>query len=153
MRGVYQNVAASIPEMFEARATMSVGTISEVSVDHVFIATTVEVQGAGSENSPPVKLTCLPRANQSLKVLSEIPLFLILLYQMHRNSVIVEVGQTLPFLMSTISTYPSEQQRLIGIKLIDFSPSKCKTLYYFLRFSGIVRISTKSFGQNSSKPK
>jgi hypothetical protein len=111
MRTVYQQVAASIPEMFEARATMNVGTISEVSVDHVFVATTVTVQGAAGENAQPVNLTCLPRANQSLKVLSEIPLFLILLFQMHRNSVIVEVVQTLPFLMSTISTYPSEQQR------------------------------------------
>lgn len=53
----------------------------------------------------------IPRARLSLKVLAELPIIVVLMYQLYKPSVHTEVSEFIPLIMNTIVLHPTQQQR------------------------------------------
>ena len=55
----------------------------------------------------------IPKAVLSLKVLAELPIIVVLMYQLYKPSVHSDVADFIPLIMNTIILQPSPQQRSV----------------------------------------
>ena len=53
----------------------------------------------------------IPKAVLSLKVLAELPIIVVLMYQLYKPNVHSDVAEFIPLIMNTIVLQPSTQQR------------------------------------------
>ena len=53
----------------------------------------------------------IPKAVLSLKVLQELPIIVVLMYQLYKKQVHMEVAEFIPLIMNTISLVPSQPLR------------------------------------------
>lgn len=101
--------------------------------------------GRGSQS------TQIPKATQSLKVLAELPIIVVLMYQLYKQSVQVKIGEFIPVVMNTITLQPSQGARQLKAFnkeiYVDFTAAQIKTLS-FLAY--IVRIFQDLVGQYST---
>lgn len=56
----------------------------------------------------------LPRGILSLKVLQELPLIVVLMYQIYKNAVHSEVAEFIPLILTTINLQPTLIQRYVN---------------------------------------
>ena len=66
----------------------------------------------------PIFVFCLqynliPKAQLSLKALAELPIIVVLMYQLYKPHVQAEVSEFIPLIMNTIVLQPSPQQRYV----------------------------------------
>ena len=59
----------------------------------------------------------IPRAVQSLKVLTELPIIVVLMLQLYKEQVNSDVCDFIPLIMNTIVLQPHQAQRLVDLKL------------------------------------
>ena len=59
----------------------------------------------------------IPKASLSLKVLAELPIIVVLMYQLYKQHVHGEVAEFVPLIMSTIVLQPSAQQRSVTLEI------------------------------------
>jgi len=96
--------------------------------------TDVSTPGRGGQS------TVIPKATQSLKVLAELPIIVVLMYQLYKQSVQGRIGEFIPVVMNTITLQPSGARKVPGFNkevYVDFTAAQIKTLS-FLAY--IVRI-------------
>ena len=76
----------------------------------------------------------IPRAVLSLKVLQELPIIVVLMYQLYKQYVHQEVSEFIPLIMTTITLQPNETQRLHKNfnreVFVDFMGAQIKTLSF-----------------------
>ena len=76
----------------------------------------------------------IPKAILSLKVLQELPIIVVLMYQLHKQYVHQEVSEFIPLIMKTITLQPSEAQRFHKNfnreVFVDFMGAQIKTLSF-----------------------
>jgi len=53
----------------------------------------------------------IPKAEMSLKVLAELPIIVVLMYQLYKQNVHNDVAEFIPLIMNTIVLQPTPQQR------------------------------------------
>lgn len=110
--------------------------------------TTVEVSSASQEDSPQ-SYTIIPKSNHSLRVIAELPIIVVLLYQMHRTQLQQPLEQLLPYVLETTVLRPPEHIRnalKTGNKLdkdiyVEFIGAQIKCLS-FVAFLARLYIST-----------
>ena len=64
--------------------------------------------------------TILPKGVNSLKVLAEYPIIVVLMYQLYKQSVHNVVADFIPLIMSTITLQPTAQARWVSIRDVTF---------------------------------
>lgn len=69
-------------------------------------------------------VTLLPKANQSIRVISELPIIVVLLYQMYRTQLQQSLEQLLPLVLETTVLRPPESVRL-KLKTSDRMDKEC----------------------------
>lgn len=57
----------------------------------------------------------IPKAVLSLKVLAELPIIVVLMYQLYKQNIHNDVAEFVPLIMNTIVLQPSPQQRYVQI--------------------------------------
>ena len=57
----------------------------------------------------------IPKATQSLKVLAELPIIVVLMYQLYKQSVQGKIGEFIPVVMNTITLQPSQGENELSI--------------------------------------
>lgn len=62
--------------------------------------------------------TLQPRAKTSLKVLQELPIIVVLMYQIYKTNVQSEVAEFIPVVMSTISLKPNPVVRWVYFVMV-----------------------------------
>lgn len=76
----------------------------------------------------------IPKAVLSLKVIQELPIIVVLMYQLYKQSVHQDVSDFIPLIMSTITLQPSAQQRQADTFnkeiFVDFMGAQIKTLSF-----------------------
>ena len=55
----------------------------------------------------------IPKSQYSLKVLAELPIIVVLMYQLYKHHVQTEIPDFIPMIMTTITLQPSPAQRYV----------------------------------------
>nr|XP_042912498.1 transcription-associated protein 1 isoform X2 [Parasteatoda tepidariorum] len=79
-------------------------------------------------------INLIPIATMSLKALAELPIIVVLMYQLYKMSVHKDVEEFVPLIMTTNTLQPTAQQRsnpsLNKEVYVDFMPAQIKTLSF-----------------------
>lgn len=107
VKNIYSNLPKNMGKIFEPQKTYQVNDLSEVSVtavllDEVFTGTVIQAPKKSPEGQP-IQLNLVPRASQSLKVLAELPIIVVLMYQLYKQNVHQDVSAFIFLIMETIT--------------------------------------------------
>ncbi|XP_065666832.1 transformation/transcription domain-associated protein isoform X3 [Hydra vulgaris] len=108
--------------------------------------------GQPSDNSARTgQIVLIPKATESLKVLAELPIIVVLMYQLYKQSVQGKIEEFIPVVMKTITLQPSLSARSSPLfnkeVYVDFTAAQIKTLS-FLAYN--VKIFQDLVGQYST---
>lgn len=98
-------------KIFEPREQIRVADLKEVNLEQllaeIYSPTTIYVDKVDAEGkSGTSTFNLLPRGINSLKVLQELPIILVLMYQIYKQNVHQEIAEFVPLIMSTITLQP-----------------------------------------------
>ena len=141
VKSIYKELPNHMSKIFEPRESLKVNDLSELNVDALLEETftitpitTTKKSSTGSEANAQVTYNLIPRAVLSLKVLQELPIIVVLMYQLYKQYVHQEVSEFIPLIMTTITLQPNETQRLHKNfnreVFVDFMGAQIKTLSF-----------------------
>ncbi|BFZ01386.1 hypothetical protein BsWGS_04423 [Bradybaena similaris] len=137
VKGIYSNLPSHLPRIFEPRSQKKVKDLSDINVEvwlqDIFTVTTVLTDKKNAENQS-VQYNIIPMGVQSLKVLAELPIIVVLMYQMYKQQVQNDMVEFIPLIMNTITLQPSAQHRANPAfnkeVFVDFIAAQIKTLSF-----------------------
>ena len=164
VKSIYKELPNHLTKIFEPKQPIKVKDLSELNVEallgETFTTTTITIDkkgagvgagatGAGDSAAHPT-YNLIPKAVLSLKVLQELPIIVVLMYQLYKQFVHSEVAEFIPLIMNTITLQPTPQQRahkdFNKEVFVDFMGAQIKTLS-FLAY--IIRIYQEVVSQHS----
>ena len=106
-------------QIFEARpTTIKVKDLNdrdfnlEAVLGETFTVTPISTEKkAMAENQQPITYNLIPKAVLSLKCLQELPIIVVLMYQLYKQFVHQEVAEFIPLIMTSITLQPTPAQR------------------------------------------
>ncbi|XP_049614451.1 transformation/transcription domain-associated protein isoform X2 [Syngnathus scovelli] len=151
VKQIYKDLPKVVARYFENPQVIAENTVP--SPEMVGMITSVLVKTAPErEDSETRTHTIIPRGSLSLKVLAELPLIVVLMYQLYKLNIHNVVSEFVPLIMSTIMLQVSPQARqhkLYNKELYaDFIAAQIKTLS-FLAY--IIRIYQELVGKYSQQ--
>ena len=104
---------SNLTKIFEPRAAIKVSDISEVNIEALLgeTFTITNIQTGANPDGTVISLNLIPRAILSLKVLAELPIIVVLMYQLYKNNVHQDVSEFIPLIMITITLQPTQAHR------------------------------------------
>ncbi|XP_077513657.1 transcription-associated protein Nipped-A isoform X4 [Amblyomma americanum] len=166
VKTIYRELPNHLNAIFEPRPPLKFKDLSELNLEAVlqetFTLTNVQLEKKGpdgscaSVRSPRMELlglyNVIPRAVLSLKVLAELPIIVVLMYQLYKQSVHDDVAEFIPLILNTITLQPMPQHRMNPAfnreVFVDFMAAQIKTLS-FLAY--IVKIYQETVGVHCSQ--
>lgn len=139
VKAIYSDLPKHMPKIFEPRPIQRVKDIMDAKLDHllvdVYTMTPVHSEKRGADGlMQTVTYNLVPRGMMSLKVLQELPIIVVLMYQIYKQSVHQEVADFVPLIMTTITLQPSPLQRNLPSfnkeVFVDFIGAQIKTLSF-----------------------
>lgn len=154
VKAIYRDLPNHLNKIFEPRAALRVKDLTEVNIE-ALLAETYTITAIQSEkktaDGTQVTYNLIPRAVFSLKVLQELPIIVVLMYQLYKQSVHQDVEEFIPLIMSTITLQPAAQHRdspsFNKEVFVDFMGAQIKTLS-FLAY--VIRIYQETVAQHSA---
>nr|NP_001303335.1 Nipped-A, isoform F [Drosophila melanogaster]ABI31023.2 Nipped-A, isoform F [Drosophila melanogaster] len=143
VKEIYTNLPNHLTSIFETSNDVWVTDLKdlnlEVLLSESYSVRTIHVEKALDSNSQQQIYNLLPRGILSLKVLQELPIIVVLMYQIYKNAVHQEVSEFIPLILTTINLQPTVTRRNSPQKeiYVEFMGAQIKTLS-FLAY--IVRI-------------
>jgi len=134
VKGVYKELPTHLDEIFQPKEAFHVRELSELDIPAalkgIYAVTTVITEKKNPDGtvvtvrksslfkdiiqtqlvyvfSFSFQYNLLPRSHSSVKVFQELPVIVVLMYQIYKNNVQSEVTDFIPIVMSTISLQPS----------------------------------------------
>ncbi|KAL5007444.1 hypothetical protein ScPMuIL_016250 [Solemya velum] len=137
VKNIYNKLPNHLAKIFEPRQQIKVKDIPEIKVDvllnDIFTVTTIMTDKKNAD-SQSISYNIIPRGVMSLKVLAELPIIVVLMYQLYKTSVHQEVAEFIPLIMNTITLQPSTQHRANPAfnkeVFVDFIAAQIKTLSF-----------------------
>ncbi|XP_013399832.1 transformation/transcription domain-associated protein-like [Lingula anatina] len=137
VKNIYKDLPNHLLKIFEPKPQIKVKDMSEVNVEallqETYTITTIMTDKKNTDNSP-ISYNIIPRAVLSLKVLAELPIIVVLMYQLYKQSVHQDVAEFIPLIMNTIVLQPSAQHRTNPAfnkeVFVDFIAAQIKTLSF-----------------------
>ncbi|XP_065334181.1 transformation/transcription domain-associated protein isoform X2 [Cloeon dipterum] len=154
VKSIYLNLPNHLDKIFEPKPTLRVKELAEINLEP-HLAETYTVTPITSEkktpDGTPITYNLIPKAIHSLKVLQELPIIVVLMYQLYKNNVQKEVEEFVPVIMSTVTLAPAQHHQdnpLFNKEVfVDFMGAQIKTLS-FLAY--VVRIYQETVSQHSN---
>ncbi|XP_044312548.1 transcription-associated protein 1 isoform X4 [Drosophila rhopaloa] len=143
VKDIYTNLPNHLAYIFETSSDIWINDLKDLHFDvllsEAYSVRTIHVEKQLDSNSQQQIYNLLPRGILSLKVLQELPIIVVLMYQIYKNAVHQEVAEFIPLILTTINLQPTITQRNSPQKeiFVDFMGAQIKTLS-FLAY--IVRI-------------
>ncbi|XP_033155613.1 transcription-associated protein 1 isoform X1 [Drosophila mauritiana] len=143
VKEIYTSLPNHLTSIFETSNDIWVTDLKdlnlEVLLSEAYSVRTIHVEKALDSNSQQQIYNLLPRGVLSLKVLQELPIIVVLMYQIYKNAVHQEVSEFIPLILTTINLQPTVTRRNSPQKeiYVEFMGAQIKTLS-FLAY--IVRI-------------
>ncbi|KAL3212169.1 hypothetical protein MRX96_000807 [Rhipicephalus microplus] len=155
VKTIYRELPNHLNAIFELRPPLKFKDLSELNLDAVlqetFTLTNVQLEKKGPDGSC-ASYNVIPRAVLSLKVLAELPIIVVLMYQLYKQSVHDDVAEFIPLILNTITLQPLPQHRMNPAfnreVFVDFMAAQIKTLS-FLAY--IVKIYQETVGVHCSQ--
>lgn len=167
VKTIYRELPNHLNAIFELRPPLKFKDLSELNLDAVlqetFTLTNVQLEKKGPDGSCASMqwslrgtsyqmYNVIPRAVLSLKVLAELPIIVVLMYQLYKQSVHDDVAEFIPLILNTITLQPLPQHRMNPAfnreVFVDFMAAQIKTLS-FLAY--IVKIYQETVGVHCSQ--
>lgn len=153
VKNIYKELPSHLNKIFEPRPSIKVKDLSEVNLEallqETFTLTNIQVEKKavdGTCASAPgylcsvagsiavLQYNVVPRAVLSLKVLAELPIIVVLMYQLYKQGVHQDVAEFIPLILSTITLQPRPQDRMNPAfnkeVFVDFMAAQIKTLSF-----------------------
>ncbi|GFG36813.1 hypothetical protein Cfor_08647 [Coptotermes formosanus] len=154
VRTVYQELPNHMSKIFEPRPTLRVKDLSEINIEalltETYTITTIQSEKKTADGTM-ISYNLIPKGVLSLKVLQELPIMVVLMFQMYKQNVQQDVIDYIPLVMTTITLQPSPQQRANPAfnkeVFVDLMAAQIKTLS-FLAY--IVRMYQEMVAQHSN---
>lgn len=134
---IYRDLPNHLNKIFEPRNTMKIKELSELNVEAVLAETftsTVVLTETRTPDGNNISYNLIPKGVLSLKVLQELPIIVVLMYQLYKNNVHQDVAEFIPLIMMTITLQPSAQHKTNpGFNkeiFVDFIGAQIKTLSF-----------------------
>ncbi|XP_030041101.2 transcription-associated protein 1 isoform X2 [Manduca sexta] len=137
VKGIYSDLPNHLPKIFEPKPTIRVKDLSEVNIEQLlqetYTTTPIHTEKKLLDGSV-VTYNLIPRSVLSLKVIQELPIIVVLMYQLYKQNVHQEVSNFIPLIMETITLQPAANHRLSASfnkeVFVDFMGAQIKTLAF-----------------------
>lgn len=137
VKQIYSDLPKHMPKIFEPRPPIRVKDLKDVNLEHLlnetYTITPIQVEKKAGENTT-ANYNLIPKGILSLKVLQELPIIVVLMYQIYKQYVHQEVSEFVPLIMTTISLQPSamlrSQPSFNKEVYVDFMGAQIKTLSF-----------------------
>ena len=153
VKNIYNKLPEHLNKIFEPRAAIKVKDLSELT--QTFTITTVQTEKKTPENSSNLSYSLIPKAVLSLKVLQELPIIVVLMYQLYKKQVHMEVAEFIPLIMNTISLVPPQNLRQSPAfnkeVFVDFMGAQIKTLSFLAYILRIYQTETAQYSTQMVK--
>ncbi|XP_017777683.1 PREDICTED: transformation/transcription domain-associated protein isoform X2 [Nicrophorus vespilloides] len=154
VKTIYSELPTHMSEIFEPRAPIKVKDLAELNIDELlketFTITSIQTEKRNNDQTL-ISYNLIPKAVLSLKVIQELPIIVVLMYQLYKQNVHQDVSDFIPLIMKTIVLQPSPQQRQAESFnkeiFVDFMGAQIKTLS-FLAY--IIKIYQEGVATHSS---
>ncbi|KAK7066693.1 hypothetical protein SK128_022508, partial [Halocaridina rubra] len=114
VKNMYRDLPNHMNKIFEPRTPIRVSDLSEVNVDallqETFTITPIHTEKKLQDGNS-IVYNIIPRAVLSLKVLTELPIIVVLMFQLYKQQVFQDVADFIPLIMNTIVLQPYAQHR------------------------------------------
>lgn len=126
-------------KIFEPREQLRVSDLKDVNLEQllneIYSPTTVFVDKQDADGKTTTNsFNLLPRGVNSLKVLQELPIILVLMYQIYKQNVHQEIAEFVPLIMSTITLQPPQMYKSMPNFnreiFVDFMSAQIKALSF-----------------------
>lgn len=137
VKSIYSNLPNHMPKIFEPRSPIKVKDLSEVNIEELlqetFTITGIQTE-TRNEDGTLISYYLIPKAVLSLKVLQELPIIVVLMYQLYKQDVHQDVSDFIPLIVKTITLQPALEQRQLETFnkeiFVDFMGAQIKTLSF-----------------------
>lgn len=137
MNKVYQELPNNLNKIFEIKSPIRIKDISELNIaaviEEIFTQTPVHIERKNPDESS-ANYNLIPKATQSLKVLAELPILVVLMYQLFKTSVHQDIESFIPAIITAISLQPSPHHKANPAfnreVYVDFMAAQIKTLSF-----------------------
>ncbi|KAG8225079.1 hypothetical protein J437_LFUL000058 [Ladona fulva] len=151
---IYRELPNHLNKIFEPRPPIRVKDLSEINIE-ALLAETFTITAIQSEKKTPdgtaISYNLIPKAVLSLKVLQELPILVVLMYQLYKQNIHQDFADFIPLVMTTITLQPAQHHRVNPAfnreVFVDFMGAQIKTLS-FLAY--IIRVYQEVVSQHSS---
>ncbi|KPJ05489.1 Transformation/transcription domain-associated protein [Papilio xuthus] len=151
---IYSDLPNHLPKIFEPKPTIRVKDLSEISIEQLlqetYTTTPIHTEKKLMDGSV-VTYNLIPRSVLSLKVIQELPIIVVLMYQLYKQNVHQEVSNFIPLIMETITLQPAANHRQSAAfnkeVFVDFMGAQIKTLA-FLAY--IIRIYQETIANHAT---
>ncbi|XP_049825027.1 transcription-associated protein 1 isoform X2 [Aethina tumida] len=137
VKTIYSELPNHMDKIFEPRPPIKVKDLNELNIEELlketFTMTTIQTEVKNDEGNA-IAYYLIPKAVLSLKVLQELPIIVVLMYQLYKQSVHQDVSDFIPLIMNTITLQPTLEQRQAETFnkeiFVDFMGAQIKTLSF-----------------------
>ncbi|XP_057664226.1 transcription-associated protein 1 [Diorhabda carinulata] len=137
VKSIYSNLPNQMDKIFEPKPPIKVKDLTEVNIEELlketFTMTVIQTE-VRNDDGTLVAYYVIPKAVLSLKVLQELPIIVVLMYQLYKQSVHQDVSDFIPLIMNTITLQPTLKQRQAESFnkeiFVDFMGAQIKTLSF-----------------------
>jgi len=154
VKGIYRDLPSHLNKIFEPRSPIKIKELSELNIEAILAETftsTVVLTESRTPDGNNISYNLIPKGLLSLKVLQELPIIVVLMYQLYKHNVHQDVAEFIPLIMTTITLQPSAQHKANpGFNkeiFVDFIGAQIKTLS-FLAY--IIRIYQETVAQQAA---
>ncbi len=140
VKSIYKELPNHLSKIFDPRPTIRIRDLQdpgfnlEAVLGETFTTTLITTEKKGPDNQSTVSYNLIPKAVLSLKVLQELPIIVVLMYQLYKQFVHQDVAEFIPLIMNTITLQPTVAQRehkdFNKEVFIDFMGAQIKTLSF-----------------------
>uniref|UniRef100_A0A1A9WAC6 Transformation/transcription domain-associated protein n=1 Tax=Glossina brevipalpis TaxID=37001 RepID=A0A1A9WAC6_9MUSC len=136
VKKIYTELPNHMSKIFEPTQQLRIKDLNELNMEQL-LAETYAIRSIHVENpndTGTIQYNLLPKGMLSLRVLQELPIIVVLMYQIYKNAVHQEVSEFIPHIMETINLQPTIVQRNSQYFnkeiFIDFMGAQIKTLSF-----------------------
>lgn len=137
VKNIYTELPLHKDKILEPKATITVKDMTEVDINSLLIdmytMTTIQTESKTADGAV-VTYNVVPKGLKSLKVLQDLPVFLVLMNQLYKTDVQDEIAELVPIAVTVLSMRPTPEQISTPLfnkeVFVDFLGMQVKTLSF-----------------------
>lgn len=137
VKAIYSDIPNHMPKIFEPKILIRVKDVKDLNMEQVlketYTITTIQTEKKTLDGNA-ICYNLMPKSSLSLKVVQELPIIVVLMYQLYKHNVHQEVLNFIPLIMETIVLQPTATQRESPTfnkeMFVEFMGAQIKTLAF-----------------------